>query len=70
LPLPYLIGNPQDIQQQLDMLGLEYEPEIVDNNKFDRSSKYAMAYYELRNRKGVTMMDAVKKSASRTCSGR
>jgi malate dehydrogenase (oxaloacetate-decarboxylating)(NADP+) len=58
---PILIGNPQTIQKQLDILGLEYKPEIVDNNKFDLSSKYAMAYYEMRNRKGLTMMDAVKK---------
>jgi malate dehydrogenase (oxaloacetate-decarboxylating)(NADP+) len=58
---PILIGNPQTIQQQLDLLGLEYQPEIVDNNNFHLSSKYAMAYYELRNRKGLTMVDAVKK---------
>ena len=58
---PILIGNPQTIQQQLDNLGLSYKPEIVDNNKFDLASQYATAYYELRNRKGLTMMDAVKK---------
>ena len=58
---PILIGNPQTIQQQLDNLGLSYKPEIVDNNHFDLASQYATAYYELRNRKGLTMMDAVKK---------
>ncbi len=58
---PILIGNPQTIQQQLDNLGLGYKPEIVDNNHFDLASQYATAYYELRNRKGLTMMDAVKK---------
>ncbi len=58
---PILIGNPQTIEQQINLLGLEYRPEIVDNNKFDLSSKYAQAYYELRNRKGLTMIDAVKK---------
>ena len=56
-----LIGNPQIIQQQLDILGLDYQPEIVDNNNYYLSSKYATAYYELRNRKGLTMMDAVKR---------
>jgi malate dehydrogenase (oxaloacetate-decarboxylating)(NADP+) len=56
-----LIGNPQTIEQQINLLGLDYRPEIVDNNKFDLSSKYAQAYYELRNRKGLTMMDAGKK---------
>ncbi len=58
---PILIGNPQTIEQQINLLGLDYQPEIVDNNKFDLSSKYAAAYYELRNRKGLTMVDAVKK---------
>ena len=58
---PILIGSPQTIQQQLDLLGLEYQPEIVDNNNFSLASKYATAYYELRNRKGLTMVDAVKK---------
>jgi malate dehydrogenase (oxaloacetate-decarboxylating)(NADP+) len=58
---PILIGNPITIQQQLDLLGLAYKPEIVDNNHFDHSSQYAAAYYEIRNRKGLTMMDAVKK---------
>ena len=58
---PILIGNPKLIQQQLDYLGLGYKPEIVDNNNFDLASQYATTYYELRNRKGLTMMDAVKK---------
>jgi malate dehydrogenase (oxaloacetate-decarboxylating)(NADP+) len=58
---PILIGNPRAIQQQLDILGLEYQPEIVYNNHFSLSSKYATAYYDLRNRKGLTMIDAVKK---------
>lgn len=58
---PILIGNPNTIQQQLDNLGLDYKPEIVDNDNFAHASRYATAYYELRNRKGLTMMDAVKK---------
>jgi malate dehydrogenase (oxaloacetate-decarboxylating)(NADP+) len=58
---PILIGNPKTIEEQVNLLGLEYRPEIVDNNKFDLSSKYAQAYYDLRNRKGLTMVDAVKK---------
>ena len=58
---PILIGNPKTIQQQLDLLSLSYKPEIVDNNNFNHASQYAAAYYELRNRKGLTMNDAVKK---------
>ena len=58
---PVLIGHPQVIEQQLQILGLDYEPEIVDHTNFKDSPKYALAYYELRNRKGMTMNDAVKK---------
>ena len=58
---PILIGHPQVIEQQLQILGLDYEPEIVDHTNFEDASKYALAYYELRNRKGLTMNDAVKK---------
>ena len=58
---PILIGHPQAIEQQLQILGLDYKPEIVDHTNFEDASKYALAYYELRNRKGLTMNDAVKK---------
>jgi malate dehydrogenase (oxaloacetate-decarboxylating)(NADP+) len=58
---PILIGHPQVIEQQLDILGLAFKPEIVDPANFQGNGKYAGAYYELRNRKGMTMNDAVKK---------
>jgi len=58
---PVLIGNPKTIEQQISLLGLDYQPEVVDNTNFAKSSKYALAYYELRNRKGMTMNDAAKK---------
>jgi malate dehydrogenase (oxaloacetate-decarboxylating)(NADP+) len=58
---PILIGNPHTIEQQIDLLGLDYQPEVLDHTNFANSSKYALAYYELRNRKGMTMKDAAKK---------
>jgi len=58
---PILIGSPQVIEGQLSLLGLSYKPIIVDNTNFEHSADYALAYYELRNRKGLTMNDAVKK---------
>ncbi len=58
---PVLIGSPKVIEQQLNLLGLSFMPQIVDNANFESASKYALAYYELRNRKGMTMNDAVKK---------
>jgi len=58
---PILIGRPSVIQQQLNILGLDYKPEVVDPFDFKSLDKYAAAYYELRNRKGLTMFEAVKK---------
>jgi malate dehydrogenase (oxaloacetate-decarboxylating)(NADP+) len=58
---PILIGRPDVVQEHLTALGLEFKPEIVDPRKFKDLDKYAKAYYELRNRKGVTINDAAKK---------
>ena len=58
---PILIGRPSTIKEQLDNLGLEYKPVITDPSDFKNLDKYAAAYYEIRNRKGLTMKDAVKK---------
>jgi malate dehydrogenase (oxaloacetate-decarboxylating)(NADP+) len=58
---PILIGRVDVIQEQLMTLGLDYKPEIIDPRKFSDLDKYAKAYYELRNRKGVTINDAAKK---------
>jgi len=58
---PILIGQPHKIEQQLAVLGLDYKPEIVDPANFQGNGRYAGAYYELRNRKGMTMPDAVKR---------
>ncbi len=58
---PILIGRPAVIDQQIQNLGIDYKPEVVDPLNFKDAGKYATAYYELRNRKGVTMPDAIKK---------
>jgi len=58
---PILIGREEIIQEHLDSLGLEYKPDIVSPREFKDLDKYAKAYYELRNRKGVTINDAKKK---------
>jgi malate dehydrogenase (oxaloacetate-decarboxylating)(NADP+) len=59
--IPVLIGRRRVIEEQLKFLSMDYKPEIVDPNDFKNISKYEAAYYELRNRKGLTMVDAVKK---------
>lgn len=55
---PVLIGRKQKVDEQLKALGLDYKPEIVDFDHFDRFNDYAQSFYELRQRKGVTRVDA------------
>jgi len=57
---PILIGREDVIRENFKMLGREFNPEIVDPRNFKDLEKYGNAYYELRNRKGVTKNDAVK----------
>ncbi|MBK7318257.1 MAG: NADP-dependent malic enzyme [Anaerolineales bacterium] len=58
---PVLIGNAGVIDEHLKTLGLDYQPVVVDPNKFDKLDAYAKAYYELRQRKGVMASDAHNK---------
>jgi malate dehydrogenase (oxaloacetate-decarboxylating)(NADP+) len=57
---PVLIGRQSIIDEQLKNLGLEYRPQVVDPNEFDKLESYANAYYELRQRKGVNILDVSK----------
>jgi len=58
---PILIGRRDVIQVKLTQLGLDYSPEIVDPAGYERIEAYAQAYYDLRNRKGMTYKDALKR---------
>ena len=55
---PVLIGRKDVIDEQLKNLGLDYKPQVVDPNAFDKFESYTQAYYELRQRKGVNVADA------------
>jgi len=57
---PILIGREDVIHENFKMLGREFNPDIIDPRNFKDLEKYGVAYYELRNRKGVTKNDAVK----------
>jgi malate dehydrogenase (oxaloacetate-decarboxylating)(NADP+) len=57
---PVLIGRKSVIDGQLKSLGLEYQPLVVDPDDFGKREEYAKAYYDLRQRKGVTRNDAMK----------
>src|SRR5258706_9322477 len=53
-----LIGRTSIIEKQLKSLSLDYKPEIVDFDKFEKFQDYAKTYYHLRQRKGVMAIDA------------
>jgi len=57
---PVLIGRQRVIDEQLKNLGLDYRPQVVDPNEFDKLESYTNAYYELRQRKGVNVVDVSK----------
>ena len=55
---PVLIGRRSVIEEQISSLSLDYQPQIVDPDDFVGSEKYAAAYYELRNRKGLSLHES------------
>jgi malate dehydrogenase (oxaloacetate-decarboxylating)(NADP+) len=58
---PVLIGREEVIQEHIHALGLDFKPETIYHRRYKDHEKYAKAYYELRNRKGITINDAAKK---------
>jgi malate dehydrogenase (oxaloacetate-decarboxylating)(NADP+) len=57
---PVLIGRKSVIDEQLQNLGLDYKPQIVDPNEFEKLEAYTQAHYELRQRKGINVADVAK----------
>ena len=57
---PILIGDPEVIAEKVKRLELKHQPKVIDPHNFDRRDEYAKAYYELRQRKGVTLSKAYK----------
>jgi malate dehydrogenase (oxaloacetate-decarboxylating)(NADP+) len=55
---PILIGNPEYISQRVETLGLRCCPNNVDPQTFDKIDEYAQAFYDLRQRKGITIQEA------------
>jgi malate dehydrogenase (oxaloacetate-decarboxylating)(NADP+) len=66
---PILIARPEVIEQQLADLGLDYTPELVDLRHFEKMEAYHQAYYELRQRNGVTRVSAEKMLRDRNAFG-
>jgi malate dehydrogenase (oxaloacetate-decarboxylating)(NADP+) len=59
--IPILVGRPEVIRSKVIGLGLECCPEVVDPANFVRTAEYAQAFYDLRQRSGVTLKDAFKR---------
>ncbi len=62
---PILLGRGEIIERTIRRLGLHVRPIIVDPETFERRAEYALAYYELRQRKGVTYQKAYKRMRDR-----
>jgi malate dehydrogenase (oxaloacetate-decarboxylating)(NADP+) len=58
---PVLIGRKAVIENELKALSFDYQPEIVDPDNFEKLEAYAKSFYELRQRKGMTVGDSLKK---------
>ena len=52
---PILLGRQETVDAQCDALGLKFSPEVVDPNASDKRTQYAEAFYQRRQRKGVTL---------------
>jgi malate dehydrogenase (oxaloacetate-decarboxylating)(NADP+) len=57
---PILVGRPEVIREKILALGLDCCPEVVNPAAYPRLDDYAVAYYELRKRKGITLKQAQK----------
>jgi malate dehydrogenase (oxaloacetate-decarboxylating)(NADP+) len=56
---PILLGNQTLIKQKISELGLSLEGiEIINPTEAPKSDEYATAYYNMRQRKGITCFDA------------
>ena len=54
IAIPVLIGRQEIINEKAKLLGLNFKPEVVDPDRFEKFEKYHQAYYEIRQRKGIT----------------
>ena len=59
---PILLGRTEVIKAKVQELGLHCCPTIVDPNIDYRAAKYAQAYYELRQRRGLTLNQAQQRT--------
>lgn len=58
--LPILLGREEVIQQRCRDLGLTYTPTVINPNRSEFRQAYADAFYQRRQRKGVTLASAME----------
>ena len=59
--VPVLIGRKEVVDDVKKRLGVECCSEVIDPREFDKIEAYASAYYEMRQRKGMTLAMAKKR---------
>jgi len=67
--IPILLGRPEVVAGKLKDLGLTADFRIVNPREFDRLEEYARAYYERRQRKGITYAQAISRVQQRNVFG-
>ncbi len=58
---PILIGNPEVIREKIQQMALDFSPVIVNPRTYPNLDKYTRAFYQLRQRKGLTLNHARKR---------
>jgi malate dehydrogenase (oxaloacetate-decarboxylating)(NADP+) len=67
---PILLGDAQTIQDMIKHLGLDFKPQIIDPQaEHERRLAYEEAFYDLRQRKGITRGAATRLVGSRMTYG-
>ena len=66
---PILLGRPEVIAEKQAGLGLGGDLQVVNPRNFDRLEAYAQAYFERRQRKGMTIDQAVSRVQQRNVFG-
>jgi malate dehydrogenase (oxaloacetate-decarboxylating)(NADP+) len=51
---PILLGRPEVVRQKVQDLGLDFEPTVIEPQFSPQYESYCQAFFELRQRKGIT----------------
>ncbi|MCX6136075.1 MAG: NADP-dependent malic enzyme [Ignavibacteriales bacterium] len=67
---PILLGNADEIKERIDVLGLDLEGvEIINPRRSPKAPGYAEALYQIRQRKGMTLLNAERQMRTRNVFG-